>query len=146
MRSRGFAHPGPATPRGDREVIQKQEVFLIETLREDYKDKLLEILGAVRRAERQPARQIASTNTGNRHFFRSSRLIVALVEPFLEVPHGDEPRPSHAGLDFIAVWNQEHLSDRLLVERPVVYHHTPLALNSFMLWRITRWEGGRSPV
>eukprot|EP00969_Alexandrium_andersonii_P297761 13160158-Alexandrium_andersonii.AAC.1 len=56
-------------------------------------------------------------------------LVVDLVEALLEVPNADERTARHAGLDVVAVRDEEELADRPLVQLPVVHDHPALALD-----------------
>ena len=113
------------TPRGYRQVVQKEEPLTIEAAGEDNEHKLLEVLGAVHRSKGQTPRQPGSRSCKDRHFLGGLLFVVNLVDTLFEVSYRNEDRARYAGLDMIAVGNEEYLPHCHPVERSVVHYKAP---------------------
>jgi hypothetical protein len=100
----GTAGTGSSTRRAARrncQVIKKEVPFLVESLTEADKDKLLEILRTISGSEGETLGQELAHRCHHRHLHRSLLLIVALVETFLKVSHCELLGSCHRALELI---------------------------------------------
>ena len=72
---------------GNTQVVHKHEPILVQAPLEDCKDQSLEIFGSICGAEFQACGEPTTAGRENVHFLARLRLVVHLVEPFLQVPY-----------------------------------------------------------
>jgi len=133
------------SPSCNTEIVHEQEPILVEPALEHLEDQLLKVLWTVGRAKGKTSGQPATARREHGHLLTSFRLVVNLVEPFLEVTYRNEQVAGHSALNVIGIRNEEEFPDRHFVELSVVDHHPAATLNGLIgrLW-LGR-ECGESP-
>ena len=89
-RTRRVARP---TAGSHGEGVDNQEVFLVQSASEDREDKLLEVLWAIRRSEREALWQPSSRSRKHCHLLLGLLLVIYLVEPVLKMTHRQQVAP-----------------------------------------------------
>jgi hypothetical protein len=104
------------------EIVNKEVPVFIESPREHSEHELLEILWSVSRSEGQASRQPTAACREHRHLLTGLRLIIHLVEAFLEVSNRDIGVPCYGTLDVLGIGNEEIFTDRDLVQLTIVHN------------------------
>ena len=101
---------------GYAKVIHKQEPILIQPPLKHCENQLLKVFWAIGRPKGQSTREPTTSGRQDGHLLSRLRLIVHLIEAFLEITHRDELIPRYGTLDIVRIRYEEELSDCNLVK------------------------------